>query len=95
MTLPSVHSVAELKSLPAWNKGLLVISFWTAWSQPSVQSNTILVQLQNQYKNITFVQVEAEEVGDVTELYAVDSVPCVVFLQVCKTKPTRTSKIVL
>eukprot|EP01127_Copromyxa_protea_P004527 TRINITY_DN14384_c0_g1_i1.p1 TRINITY_DN14384_c0_g1~~TRINITY_DN14384_c0_g1_i1.p1 ORF type:complete len:221 (-),score=57.01 TRINITY_DN14384_c0_g1_i1:263-925(-) len=81
MSLTSINSSGELKALPAFNNGLLVISFWAPWSQPSVQTNNIMLQLQNQHKNITFVQVEAEEVGDVTEAFGVDSVPCVLFLQ--------------
>lgn len=82
MAVSNIGSSEELKALPAFSNGLLVISFWTSWSQPSVQTNKILGELQVQYKNITFVQVEAEEVGDVTEAFGVDSVPCVLFLQV-------------
>jgi len=80
-TLPDITSLAGLKSLPEFTQGSLVLSFWASWSQPSTQTNSILEQLQKQYQNIKFHKVEAEEVGDITELYTIDSVPTVVFLR--------------
>uniref|UniRef100_A0A6B2LHW8 Uncharacterized protein n=1 Tax=Arcella intermedia TaxID=1963864 RepID=A0A6B2LHW8_9EUKA len=67
--------------MPAYQKGLLGISFWASWSKPSIQINGVIEQLQKQYPAITFVKVEAEEVGEITQKFQVDAVPAVVFLK--------------
>eukprot|EP01123_Difflugia_compressa_P011432 TRINITY_DN4556_c0_g1_i1.p1 TRINITY_DN4556_c0_g1~~TRINITY_DN4556_c0_g1_i1.p1 ORF type:complete len:222 (-),score=45.86 TRINITY_DN4556_c0_g1_i1:51-716(-) len=76
-----VTSLEQLINLPQYKQGILVICFWAKWSKPSLQINGVVESLQKQNSSIKFVKVEAEEVGDITEKFEVDSVPAVVFLK--------------
>jgi len=79
--MQEVTALTQLTSLPEFSSGKVVISFWASWSEPSRQMNQVAEQLQKQFLSVRFVKVEAEEVGDITEKYAVESVPAFVFLK--------------
>eukprot|EP01112_Ceratiomyxa_fruticulosa_P003148 TRINITY_DN1352_c0_g1_i2.p1 TRINITY_DN1352_c0_g1~~TRINITY_DN1352_c0_g1_i2.p1 ORF type:complete len:325 (-),score=72.08 TRINITY_DN1352_c0_g1_i2:60-1034(-) len=76
MPVKALSLLTEVGSLD----GLVALNFWANWCKPCVQMNAIFEQLSNQYANITFFSVEAEEIPDITEHFKVNAVPFFVFL---------------
>jgi thiol-disulfide isomerase/thioredoxin len=50
MAVVAIKSASDLVALPAYSNGLVVLSFWAAWSEPSKQMNTVVAQLSKQYQ---------------------------------------------
>jgi len=59
-----------------------VIHFWADWCTPCTMMDQFLLELESQINNekVQFLRVEAENVSEVTEKYAIESVPAFVFL---------------
>jgi len=80
MAVATITSQGQIDALGAGNH-VAVLNFWADWSKPCEQTNEIFRKLAQKYTSISFGQVEAEKVPDVTEKYAVLSVPYFVFLR--------------
>lgn len=88
MATSTVHPIATeidfdnaIASLPA--ESLAVIYFHAPWAEPCKQMSTILSTLASTYEvsqppRISFLGLDAEEVGEVSEKYDVTQVPLVV-----------------
>lgn len=76
----TVRSSDDLRqALSACSKAVLF--FWASWSAPCKHMQQVLETLAKQHPSIAYLQVEAEEVDDVTEQYSVTTVPYFVLLQ--------------
>lgn len=86
VTLPlKMSGVTTITSQDQINKlsnGILVLNFWADWSKQCEQTNDVFSKLAQKHTSLSFGQVEAEKVPDVTEKYSVLSVPFFVFLRV-------------
>jgi thiol-disulfide isomerase/thioredoxin len=82
-TTMAVTSISSQQQIDKLNPGgITVLNFWADWSKQCEQTNDVFQKLAQKYTSITFAQVEAEKVPDVTEKYSVLSVPFFVFLRV-------------
>lgn len=81
-TVSSVSSHASLRSESSASGRALVLLFTSAWHPPCKQMRVVCDALAKQTPTVIFGEVDAEEVSDVTELYAqVESVPTTVILR--------------
>mmetsp|Transcript_11100 Transcript_11100/g.12209 ORF Transcript_11100/g.12209 Transcript_11100/m.12209 type:complete len:213 (-) Transcript_11100:83-721(-) len=80
MATTQITTLTQLEKLSEFRYGQIIINFWAEWSKPSKQMNAVFEQLAKNHPSIKFVTVEAEEVGEVTEKYSVESVPAFIFL---------------
>lgn len=55
--LVTVTSLAQLKALPAFSTGVVVIDFYAPWSDISKELDVIVATLASQHANITFAKV--------------------------------------
>ncbi|KAK0183072.1 hypothetical protein PV327_001144 [Microctonus hyperodae] len=64
-------------------KNLFVIHFFTPWAEQCAQINQLFNMLAdtNEYKDVYFVTVEAEELADLSLKYGVTAVPTVVLMR--------------
>jgi len=60
---------------------LLVLNFWADWSGPSKHMNAVFQQLADLNPHSVFLNVEAENLTDITEKYEVTSAPTFIFLK--------------
>lgn len=88
MALPEITSEENLsihlESLSP--SALAVLYFHTPWAAPCKQMGDVLAALASQYPTtapptISFVSINAEDLPDISEQYAVDSVPSVVYVK--------------
>ena len=83
--------VIEIKSAAVYQKQLLqaqqkrplaVLNFWASWAQPCAQMNDVFADLSAKYGDIMdFLQVEAEEITDLSEKFEITAVPCFIVIQ--------------
>jgi Grx4 family monothiol glutaredoxin len=86
-----MSTLLEIKSEEAWNKHtaaipsstLQIISFIAQWAKPCAQMTTVLQTLASSYPvteplSTSWVQMDAEEVPDVSEAFDVNAVPFLV-----------------
>eukprot|EP00158_Paraphelidium_tribonemae_P007331 Partr_v1_DN28203_c1_g1_i1_m75226 putative Monothiol glutaredoxin involved in the biogenesis of iron-sulfur clusters (By similarity). Binds one iron-sulfur cluster per dimer. The iron-sulfur cluster is bound between subunits, and is complexed by a bound glutathione and a cysteine residue from each subunit len=67
------------------SKPLCILNFWATWAQPCIQMNEVFEELAKKYsREISFLQIDAEEVSDVSEQYDIAAVPTFIFLQAQK-----------
>eukprot|EP01121_Diplochlamys_sp_Union-15-3_P000582 TRINITY_DN10506_c0_g1_i1.p1 TRINITY_DN10506_c0_g1~~TRINITY_DN10506_c0_g1_i1.p1 ORF type:complete len:222 (+),score=55.82 TRINITY_DN10506_c0_g1_i1:34-699(+) len=80
----SITSLEQLQKITS--SGKAIIEFWAEWSAPSKTMHAAFEELAKKNKGTLahFLTVEAEEVGDVTEKYGIDSVPSFVFVNAGK-----------
>eukprot|EP00879_Flechtneria_rotunda_P018019 GHRR01018885.1.p1 GENE.GHRR01018885.1~~GHRR01018885.1.p1 ORF type:complete len:222 (+),score=104.10 GHRR01018885.1:124-789(+) len=78
--LRTVTSAADFNTaLKACSK--VVVFFWASWSAPCQHMKQVLETLAKHNADLLFIEVEAEEVDDVTEQFSVTTVPYFVLLQ--------------
>jgi len=77
----SVTTITSQDQINKLSNGILVLNFWADWSKQCEQTNDVFQKLSQKYTSISFGQVEAEKVPDVTEKYTVLSVPFFVFIR--------------
>jgi Grx4 family monothiol glutaredoxin len=75
-----IKSVAEYESVRArvGKAQLAVLTFWTEWNPPSQQVRTVASEIAKSNPHVFFLNIEAEQVSEVTEKYPVTSVPTVI-----------------
>ncbi|XP_019853053.1 PREDICTED: glutaredoxin-3-like isoform X2 [Amphimedon queenslandica] len=76
-----LESEEMLKEVLKEQKRLLVLHFWTTWSEPSRHINEALTDLSQTYSQHRFIKIEAEEQSQVSLKYSVTAVPTVVFVK--------------
>ncbi|KAI9091496.1 thioredoxin-like protein [Phlyctochytrium arcticum] len=74
------HNVVELSSesqfpILVGSRPLTVLNFWAAWADPCTDMNAVFAELSNKFPGLTFVQIEAENFGDIAEEYEIAAVP--------------------
>ncbi|ERM95190.1 monothiol glutaredoxin-S17 [Amborella trichopoda] len=77
-SVKDLQSMAELKE--ALSKGFpLILHFWASWCEASKQMDQVFAHLSTDTPQARFFRVEAEEKPEISEAYAVSSVPYFVF----------------
>lgn len=75
---------SHIDSLP--ESTLLILSFYAPWAAPCAQMNTILATLASSYPvtnppKTSWLQINAEELSDISEVYDVSAVPFLVLIR--------------
>jgi len=80
MPLIDITASSDFESQLA-KKQYAVVHFWASWCPPCADMDKFLLQLESQLNNdnLQFLRVEAEQVSDITEKCAVESVPAFAF----------------
>ncbi|XP_021255214.1 glutaredoxin-3 [Numida meleagris] len=60
---------------------LVVVHFWAPWAPQCAQMNEVMAALAKEHTQVTFVQLEAEAVPEVSEKYEISSVPTFLFFK--------------
>ncbi|KAM4897216.1 glutaredoxin-3 isoform 4-T5 [Sylvia borin] len=63
------------------DRSLVVVHFWASWAPQCVQMNEVMAALAQEHSQVTFVQLEAEAVPEVSEKYGISSVPTFLFFK--------------
>ena len=81
VAMTEVASVAQFEAQVAGaGAGLVVVNFWADWAAACQQMSAVAVALRAKYPQVTFLNVEAEKVFELSEAHAVESVPTFVLL---------------
>lgn len=62
---------------------VLVLNFWAEWAQPSLNMNLVVNDLAEKHaaSNVKFLNIEAEEVPEISERFDISAVPTFIFLK--------------
>lgn len=64
------------------NKNVVIaLNFWASFAAPSVQMNTVFSELSNRFPVTKFLQIDAEELEDISESFDVNAVPFFVIMK--------------
>ncbi|XP_066179487.1 glutaredoxin-3 isoform X3 [Sylvia atricapilla] len=66
------------------DRSLVVVHFWAPWAPQCAQMNEVMAALAQEHSQVTFVQLEAEAVPEVSEKYGISSVPTFLFFKDCQ-----------
>ncbi|RLW02284.1 hypothetical protein DV515_00007492 [Chloebia gouldiae] len=69
------------KLLQCPDRSLVVVHFWAPWAPQCAQMNEVMAALAREHSQVTFVQLEAEAVPEVSEKYGISSVPTFLFFK--------------
>ncbi|CAG7849195.1 Monothiol glutaredoxin-4 [Serendipita indica DSM 11827] len=58
-----------------------LINFWAPWAEPCKQMNELVAELAKKYESVLFLQVDAEQLPEISESFDVESVPAFVLLR--------------
>ncbi|XP_041317049.1 glutaredoxin-3 [Pyrgilauda ruficollis] len=75
----SVEQFQKLLQRP--DRSLVVVHFWAPWAPQCAQMNEVMAALAREHSQVTFVQLEAEAVPEVSEKYGISSVPTFLFFK--------------
>ncbi|KAJ7406480.1 Glutaredoxin-3 [Pitangus sulphuratus] len=75
----SAEQLQELLQLR--DRSLVVVHFWAPWAPQCAQMNEVMAALAKEHTQVTFVQLEAEAVPEVSEKYGISSVPTFLFFK--------------
>jgi len=84
--------VTNIKALPEFEAvlkenasrgNLVVVHFWTAWAPQCKQVTDVITALAQEpiYKDVAFVEVEAEDLAELSRKYSVSAVPTCVLIK--------------
>ncbi|KAJ9075097.1 glutaredoxin [Entomophthora muscae] len=88
--MPSVQAITseeEFKTLvrgESEKNSVFAVYFWASWAQPCAQMKEVFHTLSTVYPQLKYLEVEAEELPELSESFEVDSVPYFVFIKVRK-----------
>jgi thioredoxin-like negative regulator of GroEL len=89
MTTVQVTSPDQFKELLSKDlERVSLLYFWAPWAKPCEQMTKVVIELSKKYPKLLSLQIEAEEQGDISESFDVESVPFFIILQV---RPIYTS----
>lgn len=79
-------TVADVKSREAFDAAVksgkpVAVHFWATWCEPCVHMDGVFAQLAADNPGSSFIRVEAEEVPEVSDAYAVSAVPFFLFFK--------------
>jgi len=60
--------------------GLYVIKFWATWCQPCKIFAPTVEKLDNEFENITFLSIDADQVAEVVKRYKIRSLPTLLII---------------
>ncbi|NWH94473.1 GLRX3 protein, partial [Aegithalos caudatus] len=63
------------------DRSLVVVHFWASWAPQCAQMSEVMAALAREHSHVTFVQLEAEAVPEVSEKYGISSVPTFLFFK--------------
>ncbi|NXO21350.1 GLRX3 protein, partial [Cisticola juncidis] len=63
------------------DRSLVVVHFWASWAPQCAQMSEVMAALAREHSQVTFVQLEAEAVPEVSEKYGISSVPTFLFFK--------------
>nr|ACH43748.1 putative thioredoxin-like 2 variant 3 [Taeniopygia guttata] len=69
------------KLLQCPDRSLVVVHFWAPWAPQCAQMNEVMAALAREHSQVSFVQLEAEAVPEVSEKYGISSVPTFLFFK--------------
>ncbi|RKP24244.1 putative thioredoxin-like 2 variant 3 [Syncephalis pseudoplumigaleata] len=82
MTVTEIASEDQLQALlTSKTAATSVLNFWAAWAQQCKQMNQVFTDLARQYKQLQFIQVEAEKYPEVSEGFDIEAVPTFIFVR--------------
>jgi len=58
-----------------------LLYFWAPWAKPCEQMTEVVIELSKKYPKLLSLQIEAEEQGDISESFDVESVPYFIILR--------------
>ena len=80
--MTEITTVAQFEAQVAASAGkLVVVNFWADWAAACQQMSAVAGALRAKYPQVTFLNVEAEQVFELSEAHGVESVPTFVLLQ--------------
>ena len=80
--MTEIATVAQFEAqVAASAANLVVVNFWADWAAACQQMSAVAGALRAKYPQVTFLNVEAEKVFELSEAHAVESVPTFVLLQ--------------
>jgi len=82
MNLIQINTPAEYNDIINNNKDKnIVLNFWAEWCAPCKHMNDVFAQLSKSYPDVLFLNIDAEQVDDIPELFEVEAVPTFVFFK--------------
>lgn len=82
MSIVEVTSDDQFEQFLADNKeATIALNFWASFAAPSIQMNTVFAELAPRYSSIKFLQIDAEEMEDISESFDVNAVPFFVIMK--------------
>jgi len=58
-----------------------LINFWAPWAEPCKQMNEVALELAKKYPTLLVLQVDAEQLPDISESFEIESVPSFLLLR--------------
>lgn len=58
----------------------IALNFWASFAPPSIQMNAVFAELSNRHSTTHFLQIDAEQLEDISETFDVNAVPFFVIL---------------
>ncbi|KAI0238752.1 glutaredoxin [Massospora cicadina] len=80
----SIKSEEEFNALvrgESEKNSIFAVYFWAPWAQPCAQMKEVFHTLSTVYPQLKYLEVEAEEMPDLSGSFGVDSVPYFVFIK--------------
>jgi thioredoxin 1 len=62
------------------NKNLTVIDFYADWCQPCKVMEKSLNDIKNEFKDVDFIKINAEEEYELTEFFQIRNLPTLIFI---------------
>ncbi|KAI8051032.1 glutaredoxin [Syncephalis plumigaleata] len=82
MTVTEITSEDQLQNLlTSKTATVAVLNFWATWAQQCKQMNEVFADLARQYKQLQFIQIEAEKYPEVSEGFDIEAVPTFIFIR--------------
>lgn len=76
-----INNIDAFKDFIKQQPGLVVIDFFAPWCGPCQRLLKILPRIANEFPDVTFVEVNAEEMTEIRKLYTFFSYPTIYFVK--------------
>ena len=82
MSVITVESDEHFENLIDEHRGAtLAMNFWASFAAPSIQMNNVFAELASRFPTTKFLQIDAEELEDISETFDVNAVPFFVIMK--------------
>jgi len=82
---PNLHVVSSAdhfkELLSADLNRVSLLNFWAPWAEPCKQMNEVAIELAKKYPNLLVLEIEAEELTEITESFEIEAVPSFIILR--------------